>query len=130
VHSGSHIWEQNVRRIEDRIVTIHQLHLRPIVRGKQTENIEFGAKIHVGLVNGYAFLDQLCCDAFNESTYLKDSVEAYKRRFGHFWMEEKAEQLGVAEFEQLTVFYEEGGMLKRYRNRGTKVVSNATGRPN
>ena len=30
-----------------------------------------------------------------------------------FWMDKRAEQLGVAEFEQLTVLYEEAGMLKR-----------------
>jgi len=47
-----------------------------------------------------------------------------------FWMDKRAEQLGVAEFEKLTVLYGRRGMLKRYRNRGTKVVSNATGRPN
>jgi len=88
-----HMWEQNVRRIEDRIVSIHQPHVRPIVRGKQTANTEFGAKIHVGLVNGYAFLDHLSWDAFNESTYLKDSVEAYKRRFGYYPEEVLADQI-------------------------------------
>ena len=30
-----------------------------------------------------------------------------------FWMEKRAEQLGVAEFEELTVIYEEAGMLKK-----------------
>ena len=88
-----HMWKENVRRIEDRIVSIHQPHVRPIVRGKQTANTEFGAKIHVGLVNGYAFLDHLSWDAFNESTFLKDSLEAYKRRFGHYPEEVLADQI-------------------------------------
>ena len=36
---------------------IHQSHVRPIVRGKTNSYVEFGTKIKVSLMNGFAFLD-------------------------------------------------------------------------
>ncbi len=39
------IYDQNVRRIDDRIVSLAQPHIRPIVRGKAGTPVEFGAKI-------------------------------------------------------------------------------------
>ena len=49
--------------IADRIVSIHQPHVRPIVRGKETKAVDpiaigFGAKIDVSIVNGFAFLEE------------------------------------------------------------------------
>ncbi len=70
--------------IENRIVSIHQPHVRPIVRGKTNANVEFGAKIQVSLMNGYAFLDDLSWEAFNEGTRLMTTVEKYKERFGYY----------------------------------------------
>lgn len=69
-------------RIEDRIVSIDQPHIRPIVRGKAGAPVEFGAKVTVGLVGGYAFLEKSDWDNYSESKVLKDAVEQYKRRFG------------------------------------------------
>jgi transposase, IS5 family len=74
-----------IQTIEDRIVSIHhQPHVRPIVRGKTTADVEFGAKIQVSLMDGYAFFDDLSWDAFNEGTKLISSVEKYKARFGYY----------------------------------------------
>lgn len=75
---------EHVHSIEDRIVSIHQPHIRPIVRGKSNAYVEFGAKINVSLMNGFAFLDDLSWDAFNEGTRLMASVEKYKERFGYY----------------------------------------------
>lgn len=69
-------------RIDDRIVSISQPHVRPIKRGKAGSDTEFGAKLSVSLVNGYAFVDRTSWDNFNECLDLKDQVEAYKRRCG------------------------------------------------
>ena len=69
-------------RIEDRIVSISQPHVRPIKRGKAGSDTEFGAKISVSLVKGYGFVDRSSWDNFNECQDLQDQVEAYKRRFG------------------------------------------------
>jgi len=59
-----YMYDKSVHSVEDRIVSIHQPHVRPIVRGKTNANVEFGSKIQVSLVNGIAFLDELSWDAF------------------------------------------------------------------
>lgn len=69
-------------RCDDRIVNIHQPHVRPIIRGKTKNRTEFGAKISVSLVDGIAMVDHLGWDAFNESQDLRDQVERYKARYG------------------------------------------------
>lgn len=76
------MFEYKTHQIEDRIVSIRQPHIRPIVRGKAKARVEFGAKVSVSMVNGYAFLERLSWDGFNEGVTLIQSLEAYKRRFG------------------------------------------------
>lgn len=76
------MYDQKQHRIEDRIVSISQPHVRPIVRGKTKAETEFGAKVAISLVKGYAFIDELSWDNFNEGTRLKDAVESYRKRFG------------------------------------------------
>lgn len=66
----------------DRIVSIHQPHIRPIVRGKAGALTEFGAKVAVSMVNGYAFVEELSWEAFNESGGLAAAVENYRRCYG------------------------------------------------
>lgn len=79
-----YMFNEKVHSIDHRIVSIHQPHVRPIVRGKTNANVEFGAKIQVSLMNGYAFLDDLSWDAFNEGTRLMATVEKYRVRFGYY----------------------------------------------
>jgi transposase, IS5 family len=79
--------------IEHRIVSIHQPHVRPIVRGKTNANVEFGAKINVTMMNGFAFLDDLSWEAYNEGTRLMASVEKYKKRFGYYPAEVLADKI-------------------------------------
>ncbi len=62
---------------DDRIANIYQPYVRPIVRGKDKAQVEFGAKIGVSLVDGYARIDTLSWNAYNESTDLIKQVEAY-----------------------------------------------------
>jgi len=52
-------------QVDDRIVSIDQPHVRPIVGGKSRAKTEFGAKIHLSLVDGYSFLDTISWDALN-----------------------------------------------------------------
>jgi len=79
-----HMYQNNTHAVDHRIVSIHQPHVRPMVRGKTNANVEFGAKIQVSLMNGYAFLDDLSWEAFNEGTRLIALVEKYKSRFGYY----------------------------------------------
>lgn len=78
------MFDEKSHSIEDRIVSIHQPHVRPIVRGKANAHTEFGAKIQVCLMNGFAFLDDLSWDAFNEGNRLMSSVSKFKERFGYY----------------------------------------------
>lgn len=88
-----YLYETNTHRVEHRIVSIHQPHVRPIVRGKTTANVEFGAKIQVSLMDGYAFLEELSWEAFNEGTRLMDVIEQYKIRLGYYPQEVAADKI-------------------------------------
>ena len=85
-----HVYEQQThmhktknRRCDDRIVSIHQPRVRPIVRGKQDRPVEFDAKLSVSLTqDGIACVDHLRWDAFHEGNDLKSQVEAYHDRHG------------------------------------------------
>lgn len=76
------MYDELKHTIEDRIVSIHQPHVRPIVRGKTTARVEFGAKIHVSIIDGISFLDEISWDAFNEGSHMMEYIEKYKERFG------------------------------------------------
>ena len=89
----AHMHKENIHTIDHRIVSIHQPHVRPIVRGKTNANVEFGAKIQVSLMNGFAFLDDLSWEAFNEGTRLMSVVENYRKRFGCYPKEVLADQI-------------------------------------
>lgn len=78
------MFDEKKNKVDNRIVSIHQPHVRPIVRGKARAKTEFGAKIHLSLIDGFSFLDTISWDAFNESTHLTDYVERYKARFGYY----------------------------------------------
>lgn len=81
------------KRIDHRIVNLHQPHVRPIVRGKEGAKVEFGSKLQVSIVAGYMFIDHFSWEAFNESGYLLTSVEKYKERLGFYPAEVLADQI-------------------------------------
>jgi len=76
------MYDSNTRRCDDRIISISQPHVRPIVRGKAGSAVEFGSKISVSMMGKLAFVDHLSWDAFNESADLKTHVQRYQERFG------------------------------------------------
>lgn len=78
------MYDTRSHRTADRIVSISQPYVRPIVRGKVASDTEFGAKIAISLVDGYAFVDKLSWDNFHEGVELKKSIENYRRRFGTY----------------------------------------------
>lgn len=81
-HQQRTMHETRVHSIQNRIVSIFQPHIRPIVRGKAKAKVEFGAKIGVAICEGYSFIDHHSWEAYNESTDLKLHVQKYKERFG------------------------------------------------
>lgn len=78
------MYETHTNRIDNRIVSLSQPWVRPIVRGKQNAEVEFGAKVEMSDVNGFLRIEDFRWDAFNESTTLKTSVEAYRKAYGHY----------------------------------------------
>ncbi len=61
------MFESKTHSIPRRIVSLAQPWVRPIVRGKAHTNTEFGAKLHISLVNGYARSERLDFEPYNES---------------------------------------------------------------
>ena len=78
------MYDQKTDRWPDRIISISQPHIRPIVRGKQGKRVEFGSKLGVSLSNGYVKADTLSWDAYNEAADLPIQAEAYKSLYGYY----------------------------------------------
>jgi hypothetical protein len=87
------MYDAKTHSVEDRIVSIDQPHVRPIVRGKAKAKVEFGSKINITLVDGITFLEDFSWDAYNEGTRLQNSVEKYKERFGYYPKEVLADKI-------------------------------------
>jgi len=78
------MYENRTHKIADRIVSISQPHIRPIVRGKAKSNVEFGAKVSLSLVDGFSFVDRISWDNYNESGDLIGQIKNYRKRFGFY----------------------------------------------
>lgn len=74
--------DNHTHTVEDRIVSISQPHVRPIVRGKAATKTEFGAKVAISVIGGYAFVDNISWDAYNESSDLIPAIEKYRKKYG------------------------------------------------
>jgi transposase, IS5 family len=87
------LYDQKKKSISDRIVSISQPHVRPIIRGKASAKTEFGAKISISLVDGWSFVDTVSFNAYNEGVELQEQIEMYKERFGYFPESVHADQI-------------------------------------
>ena len=88
------MYKQRKHSVADRIVSISQPHVRPIVRGKAGKNVEFGAKISISHSNGgFVRLDRLSWDAYNESSDLIPQIETYYARNGYYPESVHADQI-------------------------------------
>ncbi len=80
-----YMYDNKVHSVKDRIVSISQPYIRPIVRGKAESPVEFGAKLDMSIdEKGLARLEKLCFDAYNECDVLIDAVERYHARTGRY----------------------------------------------
>jgi hypothetical protein len=76
------IFETGNNSVPDRIVSISKSYIRPIVRGKETKPVEFGAKVNMIQIDGINFIEHLSFDAFNEGTRLVKSIRYGRSLFG------------------------------------------------
>ncbi len=80
-----YMFDNHTHTVEERIVSISQPYIRPIVRGKARAKTEFGAKYDVSVdENGHARLEKVSFEPYNENTIFKDVVNRYRERTGHF----------------------------------------------
>ena len=113
-----HMHTHRTHKINDRIVSISQPHVRPIVRGKAAADLEFGAKVAISIVNGYAQVEKLSWDAFNEGNTLIASVECYHQRNRFYPEAVQADKL-----------YRNKDNLRYCAERGIRLSGPKLGRP-
>jgi len=78
------MYDEGTHKIDDRIVSIAQPYLRPIVRGKARTPVEFGAKVATAHIGGFSFIIHLDYENFAEARHLEESAEEYRRIFGFY----------------------------------------------
>ena len=113
------MFESGKNSCENRIVSLEQPHVRPIVRGKRPNPTEFGQKTHLSVVNGYVYLEQTSWSNFNESTDLIPCAEDYKRKFGFYPKAILADKI-----------YQTKANKKYCKERGIRLSGRSLGRKN
>lgn len=78
------MYQTKSNRCSDRIVSISQPHVRPILRGKAGKKVEFGAKLGLAQMDGFVKAETLSWNAYNESADLIPHVESYKELYGYY----------------------------------------------
>lgn len=112
------MFEEKKHQIDNRLVSIHQPHVRPIVRGKAKSPTEFGAKLHLSMIDGYCFIDSISWDAFHEGNHLPEYVENYKKRYNYYPEKVLVDKL-----------YATRQNRKWLKERGIKISAKPLGRP-
>ena len=70
-----YMFDNKIHRVDQRIVSLRQHWIRPIIRGKATAPVEFGAKFDLSLdSNGYGRIERISFEAYNESSCLKEAA--------------------------------------------------------
>ena len=69
------------KKVNELIVSIDKSYIRPIVRGKETKRVEFGAKVNIIQVDGINFIEHLSFDAFNEGIRIPQCIDKQQRLF-------------------------------------------------
>jgi hypothetical protein len=69
----------HTKEIKDRIVSLSKPYIRPIVRGKETKTVEFGAKVNILQIDGINFIEHLSYDAFNEGIRLQSGIHLHRK---------------------------------------------------
>jgi len=112
------MYTNRTHTVENRIVSLSQPWVRPIVRGKAKAKCEFGAKLDISVVNGFTRLEYTSFDAYNEAGNLIDIIERYRIREGHY--PERVLADGI---------YRNRDNLAFCRERGIRLSGKPLGRP-
>ena len=79
-----YMYENRTHSVSNRIISLSQPWLRPIVRGKAKASVEFGAKLDISVADGWTRLEYHSFEAYNEATNLPEMIERYKTRTGRY----------------------------------------------
>jgi hypothetical protein len=112
------MFDNRKHTVENRIVSISQPHVRPIVRGKTKAPTEFRAKVEISVVNGYVIMEKLSWYAYNECERLIPITEAYKARNGFYPERILADKI-----------YRNRKNLNYCKENGISITGPALGRP-
>lgn len=112
------MYDEKSHTCEDRIVSIAQPHVRPIVRGKQGTPVEFGSKLGLSLANGFLTNETLSWDAYHEAGDLPRQAETYRLLFGYY-----------PELIQADKLYATNDNRNWCRERNIRLTATAKGRP-
>ena len=119
VEQQQYMYDNKVHSVKDRIVSISQPYIRPIVRGKAKSPVEFGAKLDMSIdEKGLARLEKLSFDAYNECDVLIDAVERYHARTGRYPERVLADQI-----------YRTRKNRAYCKEKGIRLSGSALGRP-
>ena len=113
-----YMYENHCHTVSDRIVSVSQPFLRPIVRGKAGKSVEFGAKLDISVVNGWTRLECVSFDAYNEAGNLPAMAERFQKREGHYPSRILADKI-----------YRNRENLRFCKERGIRLSGPALGRP-
>lgn len=110
--------DNHTHAVPNRIVSVSQPFVRPIVRGKAGKPVEFGMKLDISVVDGWARLEYHSFDAYNEATKLQDMIEAFHTREGHYPSRVLADKI-----------YRNRENLRYCKEHGIRLSGPALGRP-
>ncbi len=112
------MYDNHTHTVPDRIVSVSQPFIRPIVRGKAAKPVEFGAKLDISVSNGWTRLEYWSFDPYNESTKLIETIERYRQREGHYPERVLADKI-----------YRNRENLRYCKTHGIRLSGPALGRP-
>lgn len=70
------------KEVKGLIVSIDKDYIRPIVRGKESKRVEFGAKVNSIQVDGINFIEHLSYEAFHEGIRLPQCINLHQSLLG------------------------------------------------
>ena len=110
--------QNRIHSVPNRIVSLSQPYVRPIVRGKAKAPVEFGAKLDISVTGGFARLEYVSYEAYNEAENLQQIIERYYRRKGRYPARVLADKI-----------YRNRSNLAYCKDRGIRLSGPALGRP-
>jgi Transposase domain (DUF772). len=76
------------KSVSERIVSLDKHYVRPIVRGKENKQVEFGAKTNLIQIDGINFIEHIDFRAFNEGTRgilsIQYAQSLFRKKTSHF----------------------------------------------